>query len=146
MMGGNFFNMHNDLLLIQKTLQSLDNETGEKLLRQTYERFFAACPAAAELWEKDDPVSRGKMFNGVILSVFDHLARPDIGEKNLRSDIRDHDDYGVSTQMYGMFFSALLETLSAVLGEGFDEDMAQAWERQLNGINSLVHKYTSQQA
>lgn len=135
--------MKDDLNQIHATLQLLNDEVSETILSTTYSRFFAACPSAESLWEKDDSVSRGKMFNSVILTIMDNLTRPEICENNLIKDIKDHDDYGVDKEMYGLFFRSLEKALSETLGEAFSQQMAQAWERQLAQIENLAHKHTS---
>jgi len=135
--------MTNDVELIDSTLQLLTDENSERLLTRTYERFFSVCPAAESLWEKDDPASRAKMFNGVILAVMDNLLRPQMGENNLISDVRDHDGYGVKKDMYGMFFGSMVEALKEALGEGFTVDMEVAWKRQFSQIEGTVCKHTS---
>ena len=134
--------MEHDLEQIDATLQLLTDEKSEDLLNITYSRFFEVCPEAETLWEKDDPVSRAKMFNGVILTVFDTITRPQIGESNLESDVKDHDGYGVSKAMYQQFFDSLLDALDVVLGDAFTVEMKSAWLGQLSQIKTLIHKHT----
>ncbi len=134
--------MNTNLEYIYKTLQMLDDEKGESLISVTYACFFEVCPEAEALWEKDDPVSRGKMFNGVILTVMDSLTRPEMCENNLISDVKDHDEYGVNHEMYGLFFGSLVKAFSEVLGEDFSADMAQAWKSQLGAIEGEVCKHS----
>lgn len=134
--------MEHDLEQIDATLQLLTDAKSEDLLNVTYSRFFQVCPKAETLWEKDDPVSRGKMFNGVILTIFDNISRPKIGEDNLVSDVKDHDGYGVSKEMYQQFFDSLVGALEEVLGEAFTVEMSTAWRGQLTKIKTLIHKHT----
>ena len=134
--------MEHDLEQIDATLQLLTDEKSEELLNITYSRFFQICPDAETLWEKDDPVSRGKMFNGVILTIVDNITRPQIGENNLVSDVKDHDGYGVSNAMYQQFFDSLVEGLEKVLGNNFTAEMMSAWRGQLSQIKTLIHKHT----
>jgi hemoglobin-like flavoprotein len=134
--------MNDDLHQITSSLQLLDEDKSENLLSLTYSTFFEACQDAESLWEKDDPDSRGKMFNGIILTIMDNLTRPEICENNLASDVKDHDEYGVNKGMYGLFFTSLLEALRATLGENFNQEMQQAWKRQLEQLEGLAHKHT----
>ena len=134
--------MTSDIELIDAALQLLTDENSETLLARTYEIFFAVCPAAESLWEKDDPASRAKMFNGVILAVMDNLMRPQMGVNNLISDVKDHDGYGVKKDMYGLFFESMVGALKEALGEGFTLDMEMAWKRQFSQIEGTVHKHT----
>lgn len=131
--------MTKDLNTISSSLQLLDEEKSTRLLDLSYSCFFKACPEAESLWEKDDPVSRTKMFNGVVLTVLDQLSRPEIGKNNLIADIKDHDGYGVSKEMYRIFFQALLQALKTTLGDAFDQNMEQAWMRQLDAISEIVN-------
>ena len=135
--------MQNDLNQITSSLQLLDEDKSEKLLSLSYSLFFKASPEAESLWEKDDPDSRAKMFNGIILSIMDNLTRPEICESNLASDVKDHDSYGVNREMYGLFFTSLLDALHATLGEDFNQAMQQAWKRQLKQLENMAHKHTS---
>ncbi len=129
---------HSDFGVIQSSLQLLNEEKTEKLISLTYAIFFEACPAAESLWEKDDPESRSKMFNGVILMVIDKLMRPEIFNVNLDTDIKDHHGYGVKKEMYAMFFHSLMAALREVLSDDFTEEMLQAWEKQLEQISGIV--------
>lgn len=133
--------MDHDLEQIDATLQLLTDEKSEDLLDITYSRFFQICPDAEALWEKDDPVSRGKMFNGVILTIVDNITRPQIGKNNLESDVKDHDGYGVSIEMYQQFFDSLVGALEEVLGGTFTTEMQSAWWGQLSQIKTLIHKH-----
>ncbi len=135
--------MNDDMAQVYATLQLLDDKKSESLLSETYLRFFKVCPEAESLWEKDDPASRGKMFNSVILTIMDNMARPEISEKNLQSDVKEHNDYGVSKEMYSLFFCSLIEALNETLGENFNQDMEQAWKRQFDQIEGQVDKHTS---
>jgi len=134
--------MEIDLKKIHETLQLLDDEKSDSLLTITYQRFFSICPDSEALWEKDDPISRGKMLNSIILTVMDNIVRPDICENNVISDVKDHDGYGVNKDMYGLFFSSLIAAFHEVLGEGFNTDMDKAWTHQLELLECKVHKYT----
>ena len=134
--------MNADLEQITSSLQLLDEDKSDNLLSLTYSHFFDACPEGKPLWEKDDPDSRSKMFNGIILTIMDNLTRPEICENNLVSDVKDHDEYGVDKGMYGLFFTSLLEALNSVLGEAFDQEMQQAWKRQLGQLEDMAHKHT----
>ena len=134
--------MQSDLDQITSSLQLLDEDKSDNLLSLTYSHFFEACPQAESLWEKDDPDSRAKMFNGIILTIMDNLTRPEICESNLASDVKDHDEYGVDKNMYGLFFTSLLEALKATLGEAFNQEMQQAWTYQLSQLESMAHTHT----
>jgi len=129
-----------DLFLIQKSLQLLDNEKSERLISLSYALFFEACPDAQSLWEKDDPVSRLKMFNGVILSLIDKLSRPQIYQTNLRQDIKDHQNYGVKGEMYVLFFKALRDALAQVLADDFNDEMQRAWGEQLEQMLKTIEE------
>ena len=134
--------MNDDVRQITSSLQLLDEDKSENLLSLTYSFFFAACPEAESLWEKDDPDSRAKMFNGIILTIMDNLTRPEICENNLASDVKEHDEYGVDKGMYGLFFTSLFEALRATLAEDFNQEMQQAWKHQLDQLEGMTHKHT----
>jgi len=134
--------MNDDLHQITSSLQLLDEDKSDNLLSLTYSTFFEVCPEAESLWEKDDPDSRGKMFNGIILTIMDNLTRPEVCENNLASDVKDHDEYGVDKGMYGLFFTSLLQALNTILGEDFNQEMQQAWKRQLDQLEGMAHKHT----
>ncbi len=136
--------MTDDIELIDAALQLLTEENSERLLARTYECFFSVCPTAESLWEKDDPVSREKMFNGVILAVMDNLMRPQMGENNLISDVRDHEGYGVKQEMYGLFFESLVAAFKETLGDSFTLAMEGAWKRQFKNIEETVCHHVAQ--
>lgn len=135
--------MKDDMKQVYATMQLLNDETSESLLAETYLRFFKVCPEAESLWEKDDPSSRAKMFNSIVLTIMDNLTRPEIFEKNLQSDVKEHNEYGVSGEMYGLFFCSLIDALKETLGDDFSQDMELAWKRQFDQIEGRVDKHTS---
>lgn len=134
--------MSSDLMHITSTLQMLDDDQSEHLLALTYAQFFKVCPQAQALWEKDNPDSRGKMFNGIVLTLMDNMTRPEVCEINLASDVKNHDEYGVNREMYGLFFSSLHYALADTLGDAFSEDMSLAWKNQLQQLEKTAHKHT----
>ena len=131
--------MKNELEQIDATLQLLTDQKIERLISLTYSTFFNVCPEAESLWEKDDPASREKMFNGIVLMIVDKLTRPVVFDNNLRSDVKDHEGYGVSKDMYGLFFTALFDALKETLGDDFNDAMASTWKHQLSQIKDSVH-------
>jgi len=132
-----------DLYLIQESLQLLNDEKSERLIALSYAYFFEACPKAELLWEKDDPVSRLKMFNGVILTLIDKLSRPQIYQTNLRQDIKDHHSYGVKGEMYVLFFKALRDALAQVLADDLSDEMQRAWREQLEQMLKTIEEISA---
>ena len=136
-------NTTKDLKVIQSSLQLLDDDKSEQLITLTYALFFKNCPQAEILWRVDDPVSRIKMFNGVILMVIDKLNRPTVYESNLNTDTREHHEYGVTSEMYVLFFRALIDSFVHVLSSDFSNEMKLTWERQFECIDQTIQKYIS---
>ncbi len=128
--------MSADQELILSTFQSLDAEMGERWLTRTYAIFAERCPEGAALWESPDASGKGKMFNAILLSVMDGVTQPETQRRNLASDVREHQEYGVQSAMYGAFLRAMLDALKETGGAEVSEDVFIAWERQLKAIES----------
>jgi len=133
--------MNIDHTLILSSLNLFTEERSEKFVDLSYKDFFEVCPSAKLLWATDDYASREKMLNSVILMVVDNINRPNICEQNLRSDIKDHKDYGVDYDMYMLFFKSLSNAFPQALGSEFTSDMADAWNRQFKSLHDLVAKH-----
>ncbi len=130
--------MSDDIHLLMTSLQLLSHEQSEQWQAATYARFFEQCPEGPHLWGKDDPASRAKMFNAVILAIIDNLARPDTGARNLQADLHTHQGYGVNPAMYALFLEALQVTLADTLGEAMTPEMTQAWARQTGRMCRMI--------
>jgi len=136
--------MHKDLSNIQASLNLLNDQSSEQLIALTYSIFFKACPKAKSLWEKDDPISRNKMFNATLLSVIDKLTRPEVSQQYLKTDINDHQGYKVENSMYLLYFDAIVSAFEQVLGELFTDDIKASWLSQFRLLEEdidLIHRH-----
>ena len=133
--------IQHQLMMIRKTLMLLDDEKSERLIKTSYEHFFTLNPAAEDLWEGDGATAKGKMFNNIILTVMDNLVRPEIVEGHLASEAADHKGYGTSNDMYAQFFQAVIAAFTVVLGDEFDAEMQQVWQRQFDQLEGITCKH-----
>ncbi len=93
---------------------------------QFYARLFEREPALRRLFGGDIEVQGHRLMSMIAAAValLDHPGRLDralheLGER--------HVGYGVTAAHYDAVGAALLDTLAATLGEGFDDDTRAAW-------------------
>ncbi len=133
--------VQHQLMMVRKTLMLLDDEKSERLISATYEHFFQLNPVAEDLWEGDATVSKGKMFNNIILTIMDNIMRPEMVEGHLANEAADHKGYGTGVDMYAQFFQAMIGAFTTVLGDRFDAEMQQVWQSQFNQLEGITCKH-----
>lgn len=91
-----------------------------------YERLFALDPSLRALFATDMK-SQGAKLMAALAHVVRSLDKLDAVIVEVRALARRHVAYGVEREHYDLVGEALLRTLAAHLGQGFDERAHAAW-------------------
>lgn len=106
-----------------------------------YERLFAAHPDMEALFIRDtDGSVRGEMLMRVIEMILDVVGARAYGPKLIQCEVITHEGYGVPREVFGAFFTALAETLRALIGADWTPAMDAAWRALLWELNAFAEQ------
>lgn len=132
------------LALIDESLELLA-ERVEDITPQVYAHFFARFPQADELFGgRTGDAAKNQMVMNIIMQLLE-LANDKVYHHNIERWIYDHISYGVSQDMFGAMFSALLQVLQEVMGTAWTAQHAQAWQLQIGKIMAYVDRLYAQE-
>jgi len=92
-----------------------------------YAQLFARDPALRALFRGSDMSEQGGRLMQMMAAAIDLLDRPASLRPVLLKLGQRHTGYGVTTAHYASVGAALLDTLSAGLGDGFTAEVREAW-------------------
>jgi hemoglobin-like flavoprotein len=92
-----------------------------------YAQLFARDPALRALFRGGDMGEQGARLMQMLGAAIELLDRPNSLDPVLRKLGERHVGYGVVAAHYASVGAALLDTLSAGLGEGFTPEVREAW-------------------
>jgi hemoglobin-like flavoprotein len=94
-----------------------------------YSQLFTRDPALRALFRGGDMAEQGARLMQMLGAAIDLLDRPGALTPVLLKLGQRHVDYGVETTHYDSVGAALLETLAAGLGDGFTDEVREAWTK-----------------
>lgn len=104
---------------------------------EIYKRYFARCPAAADLMSHIDDIARGKMME----EVYRLLLVEDYGDEQgyLDWEVDNHEvAYGVHPSMYADLFGATVESIKDSLGDEWNARYEQALQARVDALERQV--------
>ncbi len=124
------------VLLLQESFSKL-SPNSSRFTRVLYDRLFEIDPSLKRLFIRDIREQRRKFFRKMdyLIKNLNNLStiEPSIIEMGQR-----HSYYNVKREDYKTFFSALIYTLSAALGNDFTFEVRQAWYELCEYIGGLM--------
>jgi hypothetical protein len=120
---------------IVRSLELIAESAGD-INPKILERYFARCPAAAELMDHMDNYMVGRMLDQVLLLIME--SDDTELESYLRFETASHNSYGVQSHMYEQLFQAVLEVASESAGEHWQADFQQAWQQRLDTLLARI--------
>lgn len=112
---------------------------------QFYRNMFTMRPELENLFV-NGTAAQGEMLTHMLRSVVSGLRRRKHMALGLQTLGRQHVRYGVELDHYDTFKSAMLKTVSDVLGAGFTPEMRQSWSETLDVILGLMKDGASAEA
>ena len=102
-----------------------------------YERLFAEHPELEALFVLD---KQGQVRGAMLANVFDALTDMS-GERRhglnlILAERLNHDDMGVSHDLFARFFEIVFETVRDLLGDDWTPEIESAWRAALNEIHA----------
>ncbi len=126
--------------LIMTSLEITAERAGD-ITQTVCERFFSKCPDSRELMAHIDLGVQGRMIEEVMRL----LMVPDSHTQSgyLEFEIKTHRAYGVRMEMYANLLSAVEETVETALGELWNEEFRDAWQRRLGALTEEISLHTA---
>lgn len=109
----------------------------EAAAAQFYDRVFERDPEIAQLFT-GDMAHQGRRLMAMIGDAVALLDKPAVLDGALRALGRRHAGYGVQQRHYDVVGGALLDTLAAALGDGFDTAHRRAWAALYERVRSRM--------
>jgi len=92
-----------------------------------YDRLFAIDPGLRGLFRSTDMAEQGRKLMASLAFVVSGLTKAETILPQVRALAQRHVGYGVKDEYYPTLGQALIETLSAGLGEAFTAEVREAW-------------------
>lgn len=119
--------MKADPAVIEQSLELAGERFGD-IAPQVYERLFAQHPEMQPLFVRDTTgLARGEMLARVIELIFDFLGPDHYASNFVRAEVVTHEGYGVPSDIFPKFFTALAETLKKLLAGDWTPAMDANW-------------------
>lgn len=125
-----------DAELIERSLD-LAAACGEDITPFVFDRFFAAAPSAHAYFHLDelDPRAHGRMLAEVLTLMIDAARGETYVAPTFRTQVADHQSYGVIDRgLYAGFLAALIAVVAELAGDGWTAAMRSAWMRQADRL------------
>jgi hemoglobin-like flavoprotein len=129
--------MVSDSELLTRSLDAI-GEKGIDIMPAVYSRFFQQCPEAETLFNGKERAVLGKMLNEVLMSALDCASHANFLHGLLTTQANDHMGWGVTANMYGAFFNAMLDVIQESLGSHWDKETQGAWQRQCVAMQEIM--------
>src|SRR5215216_752778 len=109
--------------IVENTMAIIDMN---ELASDFYARAFAAEPTLTTLFTTDPHRQRGR-FAAELVEILRHIRTVETFATRTRSLGERHHGYGVQPPHYALMGAALLDALAGALGEGWNDQVAEAW-------------------
>jgi CheY-like chemotaxis protein/hemoglobin-like flavoprotein len=126
-----------DIARIRKSFYSVADR-GEWLASRFYEGLLAKSPDLQVFFPPENLAQQKTKFLKGLLTVVQHLDRPEELRAILTELGRRHQEYGVTVHHYPPVLHALLETLAETGGEGMDGVTYESWAHLLQLIRVIM--------
>ncbi|ABV93408.1 putative flavohemoglobin [Dinoroseobacter shibae DFL 12 = DSM 16493] len=102
-----------------------------------YERFFALNPEARAMFQTSITRQSEMLIEALALVVRGMRTDGALPPKALQMAAR-HGRYGVTPDHYAQMGEALMDTLAEVLGDAFDTETREAWQRAYGRLSEIM--------
>jgi hemoglobin-like flavoprotein len=111
---------------------------GADFAERFYDELFARFPGVKPLFAKVSMKrQRGHLMASLVL-VMDHLRDPATLERHIRDLGVRHVGYGTSPRHYYAVTSTLVDTMREVHGEGWSDEIEEAWSDGLEAVANVM--------
>lgn len=126
-----------DTSLITRSLE-LVAERGDPA-PHVYARVFAAHPEMEKLFVRDTTGNiRGNMLTEAVTAMLDLVERDSYGANMMRAEIVNHENLGVPPDVFAGFYRIVRDTIAALLGGAWTNEMNAAWDELLVRIDCAL--------
>jgi hemoglobin-like flavoprotein len=103
-----------------------------------YDNLFADYPEVEPLFTNAHMEAQGKKLFASLELTIDSLRKPDVLTATLKGLGTRHIKYGVLPKHYPMVGSSLLKSLESALGNGWMDEVKQAWIEAYTAVTQLM--------
>jgi hemoglobin-like flavoprotein len=114
-------------------------ERCEDLTPLVYRRLFREYPESQPMFRSQgsDPV-KGSMLALTIDAMLDFAGERTGSFRMIQCEVRSHDAYGTSPELFGQFFGVIAATIRDVLGPEWSPEIDTAWQHLLADLDRFV--------
>ena len=124
--------------IVHQSLEALADRVGDPADR-IYDRLFEWLPETRLLFVRDTAgIVRHEMLARAFETVLDLVDEGRVARGLLLSEYVNHQQIGVPTGAFEVFFDALVHVLREALAEQWSDSHQQAWDSVLADIRSIV--------
>ncbi|MHC4975939.1 MAG: globin domain-containing protein [Planctomycetota bacterium] len=118
--------------LIETSFEAV-KPAAEKLVDTFYKNLFATAPQVREMFPADLKDQKQKLLASIAL-VVQNIRKPEVLRPALEQMGARHTDYGDQEAHYPVVRDVMIQTLSEIAGELWNDDLNDAWTTALNHI------------
>jgi hemoglobin-like flavoprotein len=124
--------------LIQQSFE-IAAECCEDLMPLVYRRLFREHPETLAMFRTEgSELVRGSTLALTIESMLDFAGDRTGRFRLIGCEVQSHDAYGTPRELFGTFFGVIAETVREVLGTDWSPEIAEAWRKLLDEIESVI--------
>jgi len=116
------------IALVEETLAAVDRDA---LADDFYRRAFATDPGLSTMFTSDPAVQRAR-FAAELAEIVHSIRTHDAFDARVRALGARHRGYGVRSAHYQLMGEALQAALAAAVGDGWTDEVAEAWALAYN--------------
>ncbi|HVJ89234.1 MAG TPA: globin domain-containing protein [Labilithrix sp.] len=103
-----------------------------------YEILFSRYPQVRPMFSRNSARAQQEMLQQALVAVIENLENASWLSSTLGNLGRTHVAYGVTPEMFDWVGDALLSTLSEILRDDWNSEIAQAWQDAYAAIRDLM--------
>jgi hemoglobin-like flavoprotein len=124
--------------LIEASLEAIAHHAGDPT-EPVYARLFELAPPLRELFVRDtDGSVRGQMLQQVFDTVLDLTGDDRYASVLIGTEWVNHQNLGVPGDQFGLFFTAMIDTFRALLGEAWTDEFDAAWLQVAARVGAII--------
>ncbi|MCI0654466.1 MAG: globin domain-containing protein [Methylococcaceae bacterium] len=123
--------------LLEQSWERLKPQS-EKFAESFYQNLFASYPQTRPLFTGADMKRQQKSLIGALVLVIQNLRKPEVLAANLTVLGSRHKKYGVLPEHFPAVGNVLLKTMEQYLGDSWNADVRDSWEKAYAMISALV--------
>lgn len=123
--------------LLESSFRALQPR-GEELVARFYQELFRRFPEVIPMFSGTTPEQQEKKLLAALQLVIKNLRKPVVLKKALTELGKKHQAIGAVVEHYGAVADTLLDVMSEMAGDLWNDEMANAWDKALTHIATVM--------